>query len=227
MPSIQSTELLQIRLTNLIRQSLSRVGLKTERTLEYEFVLQNLPPDLSASILEVGCSSSLLALWMARRGYSVRGVDTREYDERHPNLIFVKGDILSAGFQDEIFDVITLVSTIEHIGFGAYDDTQVDLDADLDAMQEVRRILKPGGRVIMTTPYSNEHNIVPGFERYYDDQRLELLFEGWKVELSQYLKPYFGLWKLRFWRNVGHREAIQPTELYSHSTICVRLGKAT
>jgi SAM-dependent methyltransferase len=225
MTSVQSTHRLQIRMVDLIRRAFSVFELKTERTFEYAFVLDNLPPDFSSSVLDVGCSSSLLPIWMARCGYKVWGVDVREYNERHPNFTFVREDILHTGFADSFFDVITMVSTIEHIGFGAYNDSQAGQNADMDAMKEISRILKVGGSLLITTPYAKEFTIVPGFERYYDDERLKHIFSGWNVESLEYWKPYFRIWKLRFWKPVSHSEAMQLTNLYTHSTVCIKLRK--
>lgn len=225
MTSVQSTNRLQIRIVDLIRRAFSQAGLKTERTFEYNFVLDNLPPDFSSSVLDVGCSSSLLPIWIARRGYKVWGVDVREYNERHPNFTFVKADILNTGFASGFFDAITMVSTVEHIGFGAYNDPQAGQNADMGAMEETKRILRVGGSLLITTPYAKEFTIVPGFERYYDDNRLKQIFSGWNVESIEYWKPYLRIWKLRFWKPVSHSEAMQPTNLYTHSTVCIKLRK--
>ncbi len=52
--------------------------------------------------------------------------DVRRYSETHPNLTVVEGDFLHNSFPDTVFDLVVMVSTIEHIGFGSYGDPPVD-----------------------------------------------------------------------------------------------------
>jgi ubiquinone/menaquinone biosynthesis C-methylase UbiE len=64
------------------------------------------------------------------------------------SIIF--GSITEIPFTDEEFDIMTVFDVIEHIHAK---------DA-LDAVAEIRKVLKPDGIVIMTTPNSN---LVIGF----------------------------------------------------------------
>ena len=56
-------------------------------------------------------------------------------------------------FPDENFDAVIAVSTIEHIGLGAYGDPFQE-GADARVVKEIHRVLKPGGRLILTTPFA-------------------------------------------------------------------------
>ena len=100
-------------------------GHHTPRSREYDFVMNNIPSK-GNRILDVGSTGSLLPLKLAKKGYEVYAVDVREYQEKHPNLTVVNTDIGNTPFSDDFFDVITCVSTIEHIGFGAYGDPKYD-----------------------------------------------------------------------------------------------------
>jgi 2-polyprenyl-3-methyl-5-hydroxy-6-metoxy-1,4-benzoquinol methylase len=129
----------------------------TSRTAEYRFVLKNLPP-VGSTILDIGCCDSLLALKLAEKGYQVYGIDTRRYSEKHSNFTFVQEDILGTTFPNGFFDAVIAVSTVEHIGLGAYGDPIHD-NADILAVREIHRILKPDGRLIVTTPFAGEYRL--------------------------------------------------------------------
>jgi SAM-dependent methyltransferase len=47
-----------------------------------------------------------------------------------------------------------VVSTIEHIGLPVYGQVGFDADGDVKAIEELRRTLKPGGYLIITTPFA-------------------------------------------------------------------------
>jgi len=93
-------------------------------------------------------------------------------------------------FDDEFFDVITAVSTVEHIGLGRYGDP-VAPDGDREAMEEMRRVLKAGGRLLMTVPCGREticysKDGVPLCRVYSSPS---LLLQGFKIlELSYIVK---------------------------------------
>ncbi|NIA11303.1 MAG: methyltransferase domain-containing protein [Nitrospiraceae bacterium] len=99
-------------------------GYHTSRSREYEFAMNNIPSK-GNRISDVGSTGSLFPLKLAKKGYEVYAIDVREYHEKHPNLTVVSTDIENTPFSDDFFDVITCVSTIEHIGLGGYEDPKV------------------------------------------------------------------------------------------------------
>jgi len=141
------------------------------------------------SVLDVGGSESLLPLQFAKRGYPSTVYDFRPYPEQHPNLTSIQGDFLVNKLPDDSFDFVVMVSTIEHIGFGSY-GAPVYTDGDFKAMSEAKRLLKLSGRIVLTFPFaSKEHHIV-GFERWYDLQRVQRLFEGMYILAEEYYVPH-------------------------------------
>ena len=85
---------------------------------------------------------------------------------------------------DKSVDVVTIISTLEHVGLGRYGDP-LDVDGDIRTMREVWRILKPGGHAILTIPYGYP-TVVYNLHRVYDNGRLRLLTEGFKPVVVQY-----------------------------------------
>ena len=206
MGSIDLLNRLRVRAIDLGQRILSLLFGCTSRTAEYRFVLKNLPLGGSVTILDVGCCGSLLPLKLAKKGYKVHGIDTRRYPERHPNLTSIQGDILCTPFPNGFFDVVIAVSTIEHIGLGAYRDP-IHENGDVKAVQEIYRILKAGGSFIVTTPFAGEYKLAKwrggGVERYYDADTIRKLLEGFHVKAQD-----FFISKSRFnWISVPEEQA--------------------
>lgn len=124
------------------------------RTVEWEFVLNYLYPlgrEKNVCVLDVGSTSSLFIYEIDRRGYTTYGIDQRLYQEKLPvRIIFSQLDIINTGYVSNCFDYITCISTIEHIGSGEYGD-EVFENGDRKAIKEIHRILKPNGKLLITT----------------------------------------------------------------------------
>ncbi|MEN4006020.1 MAG: DUF268 domain-containing protein [Methanobacteriaceae archaeon] len=110
---------------------------------------------------------------------------------------------------DEFFDTVIAVSTIGHVGLGLYGDPIHD-NADIMAVQEIYRILKPDGSFIVTTPFAAKYRLAKygkGYERYYDADTISKLFKG----ESFYIKgKEFFVGKQRFnWVSASEEEGQQ------------------
>lgn len=160
----------------------------TDRYIEYHFAIKNLPKP-PAKILDVGCSGSFFPLLLAAFGYETYGIDIRNYPIlnklQFDNFTFVKEDIRKTSFPDSFFDAITAISTIEHIGIsGRYGESQ-DLSDDKKAIDEMKRILKPKGIIILTIPFGKAKIIKP-YCRIYDSNLIQQRVEGLKIEKEEY-----------------------------------------
>jgi len=126
----------------------------TERIVEYPFVHEYISFGVgNGRILDVGSGSTLLPFELASKGWEVWALDLEMgYFKalHHANCTFIKGDIRKTNFSDDFFDVVTAVSSIEHVGL---ESSVVDLDGDKKAIQEIDRILKPEGMLLMTVPF--------------------------------------------------------------------------
>lgn len=116
-------------------------GLNWEkRQFPYMF-LNDLTP---GRVLDVGCGSGEFLFRMHRLGWSVTGVD---FDgEAIANAKTKYGfdllhtDLAEARFPDNSFDAVTMNHVIEHVPEPA------------ELLAEIKRVLKPGGRLVATTP---------------------------------------------------------------------------
>jgi len=168
----------------------SLLGFHTSRFREYQFAFRNIPSK-RCKILDVGSSGSLFALKLARLGHHVYSIDAREYDESHKNLITCQGDVRDYTFEEGFFDIITCISTIEHIGLSAYGDPSYD-DGDKIVMQKFHHVLKKSGKLIITMPFAGKSKLLQWertIERIYDWQQLDYLFDSWGVLHEEYYIP--------------------------------------
>ncbi len=123
-----------------------------ERILETPFILGRIPTN-PVRILDVGACESPLSLMLASMGNDVTALDLREYAFPHPNLKSVVSDITKHN-QTKKFDVIICLSTLEHIGLEVYGSKQIS-KGDKLAVKNMFNLLKPGGKLLLTTPLAN------------------------------------------------------------------------
>lgn len=171
-------------LTCWIYRFLPYLGFDYCRLVEWQFILKNLAKKRPLKILDVGCCASLFIYELAHYG-KTWGIDTRPYGESLPkNIKFLQADVLKMPFVDNYFDCITLVSVIEHLGLGSYQAPHYR-DGDFKAMKELKRVLKKGGQLFLTTVIANQHR-VNSLTRFYDEKRLNKLVKGFLVVKEKY-----------------------------------------
>ena len=78
-------------------------------------------------VLDVGCGEGITT-----RKMGAIGMDLDQGD--------VRGSVYSIPFPDETFDAVTLLDVIEH------------LDHPVTALKEIKRVLRPGGKLILMFP---------------------------------------------------------------------------
>jgi SAM-dependent methyltransferase len=151
-----------------------------ERIVEVPYVLRALAHvEAGATVLDVGATESLLAISLASLGYDVTALDPRPYPFDHPSLRTVVASIQDWDHEG-VFDAVVCLSTVEHIGLGAYGEAPAAEGSDLAAMKRMRELTKPGGLFVLTVPVGKAD--ANEFQRTYDAAGLDALLEGWKVE---------------------------------------------
>jgi len=93
-------------------------------------------------LLDVGCGAGVL-LEAAVPRWQASGVEPSAWaaaEARRRGMDVKEGTLESAGFPDASFDVITLMDVIEHV------------PSPVSLVREARRILRPGGALLILTP---------------------------------------------------------------------------
>ena len=199
-----------------------KIGLQPERSCEYDFAFKCIPNNAD-TILDVGSTGSLFPLKLAKAGFKVHVIDSRKYPEKHKNLEITMGDITNNNFSDNYFDIISCVSTIEHIGLSAYGDPKFN-NGDFNAFNEFKRIVKKKGFLIITTPFSKKYclkSLGETVERIYNWDRLKKLFEGWDIIREEY---YIPIGKFN-WKRTERLEAEKVYKQYERSNLSCYLLK--
>jgi 2-polyprenyl-3-methyl-5-hydroxy-6-metoxy-1,4-benzoquinol methylase len=110
---------------------------------DWDFKVMYLPASARGRLLEIGCGSGDLMAFMKQKGWHVIGLDTDPVavqTARSRGLTVYDGALETAGFSSDDMDVIVMNHVIEHVPQPAR------------MLQACYRILKPGGRLMMTTP---------------------------------------------------------------------------
>lgn len=110
--------------------------------------LHFLDPSPTDTILDAGCGDGRLAALVAQRCQVVHAIDIAGNSlapevRARPNIRFAKMNVESLAFPDAQFDQIVSVETLEHV-----------LDPER-AIREFHRVLKSGGRLVVTYPTIN------------------------------------------------------------------------
>lgn len=125
-------------------------------------------------VLEVGYSNAepeYLNGLLNLKCKELHGVDIvyKEVD----GIIKKQADIRKTDFPDNYFDLILCISTIEHVGRNNSIYTEntepIDMTGDFEAVVEMKRILKKGGKLIITVPFGKFVDY--GWFIHYDEQR--------------------------------------------------------
>lgn len=163
------------------------MNLAGDRDIEWSWVASQMPQG-PGKALDFGNGGSYLGLIAAQRGFEVTAVDLTsvQWPYTHPQLSFIKGDILKLPFSKEHFDLVINCSTVEHVGLvGRYDVKENRPDGDLKAMAHLRKLMRPDGVMLLTIPVGQDAVFTP-LARVYGTQRLTQLLEGYTVEKEEF-----------------------------------------
>ncbi len=113
------------------------------RPSELDFSVMWLKAGTRGRLLDVGAGSGWLVEHMNDLGWQAEGLDfdlQSVASARERGLIFHQGGLPEQGFAEASFDAVTMSHCIEHV------------HDPLAWLVEVRRILRPGGRLALATP---------------------------------------------------------------------------
>jgi SAM-dependent methyltransferase len=169
-----------------------------ERAVEYPWLFSRIKSSEKV-VLDAGSAlnfSDLLVLLQKekRKVY----IDTLYYEGHvavKPSPSYVYDDLRTTCFKDAFFDAIYSLSTVEHIGL---DNTanyipdesyrEEDGGSYLEAISELRRVLKPEGTLYVTIPYGTYRNY--GWFQIFDKGMVDALIKSFNpvfVDTTYYI----------------------------------------
>jgi ubiquinone/menaquinone biosynthesis C-methylase UbiE len=178
-------------------RSLDTRNLISRQRFALEMVEAGVPR--ASKVLDAGCGTGEMARELTRRGYEVWGLDIAEpmiryARERCGSGRFQAGDLEHLPFRDNTFDAVVCLGVVEY------------LDADETSLREMWRVLRPGGRAVISTPSA----LAP---LYHLDRML--------IGLADAARPVSGFVKYRLrgklapvcqapWRRFAHHRRVYP-----------------
>jgi SAM-dependent methyltransferase len=157
-----------------------------DRDIEWAFVAAHVPKGPGRA-LDFGPGGSSLSLVAAEAGFEVTSVDLEAVYSPyvHSAIRRLQGDVLELPLQGDL-DLVINCSTVEHVGLsGRYGVTKGHPSGDLDAMERLRALLKPGAPMLLTIPVGVDSVFAP-LCRVYGDERLPRLLRGYEIVVERY-----------------------------------------
>jgi SAM-dependent methyltransferase len=165
----------------------NKINIYGERHIEWTFISAEMP-DGPGEAFEFGCEQGYLSLLAARKGFYVTALDLQPQNFLwcHPGVHFVQADLLKANLPQDQFDLIINCSSVEHVGLsGRYGINESATEGDLEVMRQLRRMLKPDGKLLTTMPCGRDLIAAP-WHRVYGKKRLPHLLAGFGIEKEMY-----------------------------------------
>lgn len=108
------------------------------------------PPGPNVRVFDGGCGLGEWCLLLKETGYETYGLDlstptVASLNKEFPDMHFVREDIRKTNFEHNFFDLYISWGTFEHFENGLQ-----------DCFKEAYRIIKPGGKLIITVPFYNQ-----------------------------------------------------------------------
>ena len=103
-------------------------------------------------LLDVG--STALLVGILSQVVPVTSVDVRPLPVTLPGLTCLAGTVTALPFEDGTVPMASSLSVIEHIGLGRYGD-DLDPRGSEKACRELQRVLRPGGRLLLSFPMAD------------------------------------------------------------------------
>jgi SAM-dependent methyltransferase len=137
-------------------------------------------PPMDAKLLEIGCGTGHNLAMLGKFGrvdaLEVDGIARGMAEERLGRPVLSAPLPELAGIPDDRYDVVAALDVIEHIR------------DDKAALDGVARVLKPGGKLVMTVPAHqwmwSAHDVVNHHQRRYSKARLRRLIDGSPLRLD-------------------------------------------
>lgn len=148
--------------------------------------------------VDVGSHHKFVAL--LSKVVPVTMVDIRPLSLSMNTINFKQGSILDLPYEDGTAESLSSLCVVEHIGLGRYGDP-LDPYGSEKAIQDLKRIVRPGGDLYLSLPLDDENRIYFNAHRAFKEEYVLQLFEPFQIVERHYIygrnfgdqrKPGFG-----------------------------------
>lgn len=184
-----------------------------ERVIEYPWILKNISKS-SSKILDAGSVFNFkylldyLDLEKTDLFISTLAPEKKSYTEK--SISYIYEDMREICYRDNYFDCIFCISTLEHVGMDntlLYTDDsskkEAIKDSYIEVITELRRVLKPKGKLFLTMPYGNNKNY--GWLQTFDESMVDNIISEFSP--SSLKKDYF-----KYTHNLGGWQKYQSLD---------------
>ena len=136
-------------------------------------------------VLDIACGEGYGTAILAETAHQVIGVDISQEAVRHaskrylrPNIEFKRGSCADIPVSNSSVDVVVSFETIEHQG---------EIEC---MMKEVKRVLKPSGILVLSSPEKYEYSVFPEYTNPYHVKEL------YRHEFEDLISSFFKQWAI-------------------------------
>ncbi len=127
--------------------------------------------------LHVDISSTLYFCGILSTFIPIHYYDYRPAELYLSDLKSKKADLVNLHFENNSISSLSCMHTVEHVGLGRYGDP-LDYDGDIKAINELSRVLAPGGDLLFVVPVGREAKIMFNAHRIYTKDLVIRLFQS-------------------------------------------------
>lgn len=158
----------------------------TERSVELPWLIAHIGQP--KRLLDIGSADATYIGLLYELCRDLYLCDTRKFTPSVPAQVHVGSAHELPSAWGGLFDLVTCVSVLDHVGLDAYGNTTDD-DLIDGVLSEIERVLAPGGRLLLTVPFGRYQVTTHpgGGQRVFDEETLFGLFpfETWGVKSAR------------------------------------------
>ena len=167
-----------------------------DRIVEYPWVVSQLPKE-DSKLLDAGSTLNQDFMMPLLRRHKT-WITTLAPEKRNylaQGISYTFEDIRALSFKSDYFDTVACISTLEHVGLDnvkIYKDevsrTELASGGFVEAVQELRRVVRSGGSVLLTVPFGKHVN--HGWFQIFDEAMVAQIIEAFnpKSQKQWYFK---------------------------------------